>query len=86
MSREKLEALLNEAARIYDAPDMAQVAEHLASNNVVVVVRCKDCIYARGNLISIGICHCLKYRDVRQGGDFCNYGERRADDEQREAD
>ena len=37
MSKEKLEALLNEAARIYDAPDMAQVAEHLVRNNVVVL-------------------------------------------------
>ncbi len=36
MSRERLEALLNEAACIYDAPDMAQVAEHLIKNNVVV--------------------------------------------------
>jgi hypothetical protein len=86
MSKERLEALLNEAACIYDAPDMAQVAEHLVSNNVVVVVRCKDCKHAKGNLIPIGICYCLKYRDVRQGGDFCNYGDRRADNEQREAD
>ena len=37
VSRERLEALLNEAARIYDAPDMAQVAEHLVKNNVVVL-------------------------------------------------
>lgn len=45
--------------------------------DVVEVVRCKDCIYARGNLISIGICDCLKYRDVRKGDDFCNYGEKK---------
>ena len=37
MSKEKLEALLNEAACIYDAPDMSQVAEHLIKNNVVVL-------------------------------------------------
>ena len=37
VSKEKLEALLDEAARIYDAPDMAQVAEHLIKNNVVVL-------------------------------------------------
>lgn len=45
--------------------------------DVVEVVRCRDCKNAKGNLISIDICHCLKYRDVRQGGDFCNYGEKR---------
>ena len=37
VSKERLEELLNEAARIYDAPDMAQVAEHLIKNNVVVL-------------------------------------------------
>jgi hypothetical protein len=37
MSKERLEALLNEAACIYDAPDMAQVAEHLIKNNVVAL-------------------------------------------------
>lgn len=47
--------------------------------DVVEVVRCKDCKNARGNLMSIGICDCLKYRDMRQGDDFCNYGERRAE-------
>ncbi len=49
--------------------------------DVVEVVRCRDCKNAKGNLISIDICHCIKYRDVRQGGDFCNYGERRASNE-----
>ena len=39
MSKERLEELLNEAACIYDAPDMAQVAEHLIKNNVVVLQR-----------------------------------------------
>ena len=43
----------------------------------VKVVRCKDCKYARGNLVSIGICDCLMYRDMRKGDDFCNYGERK---------
>ena len=47
------------------------------SENTVEVVRCRDCKNAKGNLISIDICHCLKYRDVRQGGDFCNYGEKK---------
>ena len=45
--------------------------------DVVEVVRCKDCKYARGNLVSIGICDCLMYRDIRKGDDFCNYGERK---------
>ncbi len=39
MSKERLEELLNEAACIYDAPGMAQVAEHLIKNNVVVMQR-----------------------------------------------
>ena len=41
----------------------------------VKVVRCKDCKYARGNLIAIGMVNCLMYRDMRKGEDFCNYGE-----------
>ena len=42
----------------------------------VEIVRCKECKYARGNLIAIGMVNCLMYRDVRKGEDFCNYGEK----------
>ena len=35
--QKELEVLLNEAAEVYDAPGMDQVAEHLAKNNVVVL-------------------------------------------------
>jgi hypothetical protein len=47
------------------------------AEDYVKVVRCKDCKYARGNLVSIGIVDCLMYRDIRKGDDFCNYGERK---------
>jgi hypothetical protein len=46
------------------------------------VVRCKDCKYARGNLVPIGIIDCLMYRDMRKGEDFCNYGEKRDESEE----
>lgn len=50
MSKERLEELLNEAACIYDAPDMAQVAEHLIKNNVVALpCAVRDDIYVIGN-------------------------------------
>lgn len=51
--------------------------EEAPTADVAEVIRCKDCKYARGNLVSIGICDCLIYRDIRKGDDFCNYGERK---------
>ena len=46
------------------------------SEEYVKVVRCKECKYARGNLIALGMVNCLMYRDMRKGEDFCNYGEK----------
>ena len=48
------------------------------SENVVEVVRCKDCEYAGKVLTLDNIYGCCFYRDLRKGDDFCNYGKRKA--------
>lgn len=72
---------ITKAITLSDGISIYDTIKNLPTADVVEVVRCRDCKNAKGNLISIDICHCLKYRDVRQGGDFCNYGERRASNE-----
>jgi hypothetical protein len=59
---------------------LSGVAEHLIENNVVAVVRCKDCKYSREDEESTYY-GCTLYRDMRKGSDFCNYGERKTEGE-----
>lgn len=47
------------------------------ASNVVVVVRCRDCVYRSGNY-----CHCDRYGIVQSGTftepeDYCSYGKKR---------
>ena len=60
------------------------VADHLIANDVVPVVRCKDCKYAYINSFSAawGVALCKKLSNeaetaIRKQDDFCSYGERR---------
>ncbi len=46
--------------------------------DVVEVVRCKDCKYSREDKELCDMYGCTLYRDMRKGSDFCNYGERKA--------
>lgn len=58
------------------------LAEHLVSNGVVEVVRCKDCVWWEAHSFgsTIGRCEnprnglCNEYSDDT---DFCSYGERK---------
>lgn len=64
-------------------PTFEMAADHLIANDVVPVVRCKDCYYfteendfRTGKHLGYGECHrCmgLLFKD----NDFCSYGERR---------
>ena len=44
--------------------------------NVVEVVRCKDCRYGY-KLCEAGFVDCAFYREMHKENDFCNYGKRR---------
>ena len=57
----------------------SRVADHLIANNVVPVVRCKDC---GGWCRNVGIKdspngHCFTHDIDTNGFDFCSYGERK---------
>lgn len=54
---------------------LSGVAEHLIANDVVQVVRCKNCKYSREE--DCDMYGCTMFRDMRKGDDFCNYGERK---------
>ena len=57
-----------------------EVAAHLLENDVVPVVRCKDCIHE--NMTTCPLCwienHTLEFID-HGADDFCSYGERKED-------
>ena len=64
----------------------SMVAEHLIANDVVPVVRCKDCKYWRDSWVAPdgkhehGECYIEDADDVivgRWDDDFCSYGERK---------
>ena len=52
-----------------------QIVETTA--DVAEVCRCKDCKYSREDKELCDMYGCTLYRDMRKGGDFCNYGERK---------
>lgn len=72
------------------SPKTAQeVADHLLDNDVVPVVRCKDCRWfdktgfeeynAPEEDLSLHIGWCKSWRKGTQACDFCSYGERKDD-------
>lgn len=46
------------------------------ADNVVEVVRCRECAYAGKDIMNDDMYGCSFYRDMRKGSDFCNYGTR----------
>ena len=57
-------------------PDKEGLAEHLIANDVVPVVRCKDCKrYSQSGLCNLY----LNVSHEMKPDDFCSYGERRTD-------
>ncbi len=49
------------------------LVDHLMANNVVTVVRCKDCKQYNGHR------YCTYFAETVLDDDFCSYGERRND-------
>ena len=49
--------------------------------DAVLVVRCKDCLWANTNLFAkeLGIVYCNNYGKRKKQDDFCSEGERRGD-------
>ena len=90
--REKLIELIWYAENVLPLPVGTEceelVADHLIANDVVPVVRCKDCVYGKNNYLVKGLCLCEKTMHHAIHGDrpknalmceddFCSYGERR---------
>lgn len=76
--REKLVELIKQIVIPFWA---GQIADHLISNDVIPVVRCKDCKHwtcymnnPDGTLFGNCVCYSNDFRDE---GDFCSYGERK---------
>ena len=53
----------------------SRVADHLIDNDVVQVVRCKDCRYCQRD--AYGLWCFNDYEHSLQPDDFCSYGERK---------
>ena len=75
----KHELLLNLNTNI---PNLFKLAEHLVENDVVPVVRCKDCVHCA--VASWGERYCARSRfvtlDDLEDDDYCSYGERKDND------
>ena len=82
LDREKLIELLTQVAVVGDYLDMRKVADHLIANDVVPVVRCKDCKHYKPRNQSVywnettPCCHRSAALKFPADG-FCSYGERR---------
>ena len=63
-----------------DVPSLESIADYLIANDVVPVVKCKNCIYNKGQLpvpdSNIIRCH-REMPKLRSLNDFCSYGERK---------
>lgn len=79
--REKLIKILRVPIYPHELADPTEVvADYLLDNDVVPVVRCKDCDH-RSDVLDCGnyLCNRKMYGMVRPN-DFCSYGERRTDE------
>ena len=89
--RERLIEILSRKVHPRDGVDPAVVvADYLLDNDIVPVVRCRDCKHAEPYKRHDGAtgyyCHCrynvfeygdrCKYTPVRESDDYCSYGER----------
>lgn len=76
--REKLIDILSVPIYPHELADPAEVvADHLLDNDVVPVVRCKDCRYCQKD--AFGLWCFNDYEHDLQPDDFCSYGERRTE-------
>lgn len=78
--RYKLLELIKDAKRIakwHGYNEEKAIADHFIENDVVPVIRCKDCTYAN---IYGTICHYGVGRSVRPDH-YCGWGERKTNDE-----
>ena len=87
--REKLIEILRKPIFLHEQADPTEaVADYLIDNDVVPVVRCKDCKSWYRWDAHAGECRSDKI-DIHSGTldtDFCSYGERRTDDQRKETD
>ena len=84
--REKLIELLTDAMpSCYSDTFASQIAVHLIANGVTIPVRCKDCkewLRNRG-VVDSPNGHCFYHETHMNGYDFCSYGERRTNENDR---
>ena len=88
-TREKLIEAIKSIPRWFGTEGAVEsFADSLLEVDVVRVVRCKDCIYAKNNYLVHGLCLCEKVIHNAAHGDrprntlmceddFCSYGERK---------
>lgn len=70
--REKLVELIKQIVIPFWA---GQIADHLISNDVVPVVRCKDCKHCNFHEFQHAVC--WRRNNMVRRDDFCSYGERK---------
>lgn len=75
--REKLVELIRQIVIPFWA---GQIADHLISNDVVPVVRCKDCERRNKSADLTDTIYCPWLKLQMRKTDFCSYGERREDE------
>ena len=76
--REKLAELI-ESARYWGSNTSEEIADHLISHGVTVVVRCKDCIHSYDDLCGL-CCTCGTYVDcVVQPEFYCADGKQKGE-------
>jgi hypothetical protein len=77
--REKVTKLLTDAMpSCYSDVFASQIADNLIANDVVPVVRCKDCKHWHAETEHFVICSILE--GFMQRNDYCSYGERKDND------
>ena len=77
--REKLIEILRVPIFPHELVDPTEaVADYLLDNDVVPVVRCKDCKHLGIKDFAFGCCN-RKMIGIIQPDDYCSYGERRAE-------
>ena len=75
--REKLIELLSEVQYLGGLEE--KIADRLIANDVIQVVRCKDCRFTEGRS-KYGWLWCGKWNDARDDYGYCYRGERRTDE------
>lgn len=55
---------------------LQQIIEDISANNIMEVVRCKDCKYYR-KMYKLCSCRSDKFNVYLNDNDFCSYGERK---------